>query len=148
MEIPANLQRSPEYPAISQRCEGHTKSKKVCSLKAEGQSFFCLLHDPNRAEERAQKQSERGKAGNQKKAENKAARFKEIRLSTTKQIQEALTESLNAVRSSSADVIAKANAVARLSSVALSIISTRDIEDQVDELRETIASITGKRTLQ
>lgn len=124
--------------ATGERCSGVTRKGKACPWKPEEGSSWCWRHDESKAAERAQRLSELGRAGKAKQTENKAAMFKEIKLSTTKQIQEALTESLNAVRNSSADVIAKSNAVARLSSVALDIIKTRDIEKEVEELRDLV----------
>ena len=124
--------------AAGERCPGITKGGKACPWKPDNGGVWCWRHDPSKTAERAQKLSELGQAGRRKQTESKAALLKDIKLTTTRQIQDALTESLNDVRSSSADVIAKANAVARLSSVALDIIKTRDIEKEIEELRDLV----------
>ena len=109
------------------------------------------MHDPERTEERRVACSERGKAGQAKRAaRNRAARAElvtAVALDTSSAIRGALERALANVEASGADPVAKANVSARVCSVALDIIRTVGMERELADLRRLIEERTG-RTIQ
>ncbi len=109
--------------------------------------MYCLLHDPDRAEERRAMLSEHGRAGQAKRTKRTAAiRAKlaaAVALDTSAAIRAALEHSLAEVQASDAGAIEKANATARLCTVALSVLRNVDLENEVAELRRLVEERLG-----
>lgn len=139
--MPANPLPPSSLPASGKPCQGATKTGGPCPWKAEGLSSYCLLHDPLRAEERAQKLRERGKNGKQKQVTQRRQAARDVSLATTAKIRELLEEAASLVRESGADATVKAHALARLCSVAHDTLRTSDLERQVEELRQQVEQI-------
>lgn len=132
---------------MTNRCEGKTKRGAACVQRAEVGSAYCLLHDPARAEERLALCRERGAAGKRARDERAQLRAQEIRqavqervvLDTTERIRQVLEVEIGNVRSSHVDSDKRANAVARLCSVALASLKAAELEQEVERLRAALA---------
>lgn len=138
-------------PGAGDRCQATTKAGRPCTMSPGRGSVYCLMHDPERAEERRAELARRGRSGQAKRA----ARERRIReeviaavaLSTAAEIRAALERALGSVEADrESGSVARAGAIARLCSVALDVIRGLDLEAQVAELRElVIEHVPGAR---
>lgn len=130
------------------RCEGETKRGGPCPNAADGDGPFCLLHDPARVEERRQAMSARGKAGRAKQQKRTAmvnARLMaSVALGSSTMILAALEHALAEVQTSGAEAIEKANATARLCTVAMTVLRQVDIEKDATEQQKAFLALTRR----
>jgi hypothetical protein len=135
--MPTDTPPETQSPAAS-GCQGRTRKGGACPNAASEGRVFCVLHDPDRIEERSKLLAERGRNGARKRAERKRQTAETVALQTVADMRGALERALAAVEASGADPIARANAVSRVVAAALNLHRTGELEAEVAELRRLV----------
>lgn len=141
-----------DYP--TKRCTGRSRAGNICNQPIAEHEPWCVWHDPSREADRRAAASKLGKAGRAKQIEarqNTKEKNEELSLlaslDTAATIRTILEYEIKEVRDKIKDPSKRANAIARLTAVALQSMRVTDNDQEMEKMREQMkqmASSEGK----